>query len=39
LRLGKAFGAGVWLRMQTACDAWHAERLVDVGKVRTLEAA
>lgn len=40
-RLGKAFGdgAGVWLRMQAAYDAWHAERSVDVSKVRTLRAA
>ena len=40
-RLGKAFGdgAGVWLRMQAAFDAWHAERSVDVSKVKVLEAA
>lgn len=32
VRLGKLFGdgAGVWVRMQGACDTWHAEReLVD----------
>jgi len=40
-RLGKAFGdgAGVWLRMQAAYDAWHAERSVDVSKVVRIEAA
>ncbi len=40
-RLGKAFGdgAGVWLRMQAAYDAWHAERSVDVSKVMTIKAA
>jgi addiction module HigA family antidote len=28
VRLGKLFGdgAGVWVRMQGACDTWHAER-------------
>jgi addiction module HigA family antidote len=41
VRLGKAFGdgAGVWLRMQAAYDAWHAERVVDTRKVRALKAA
>jgi antitoxin HigA-1 len=41
VRLGKAFGdgAGVWLRMQAAYDAWHAERKVDVSKVSRLVAA
>ena len=40
-RLGKAFGdgAGVWLRMQAACDAWHAEQTVDVSKVKLIRAA
>lgn len=40
-RLGKAFGdgAGVWLRMQAAYDAWHAERSVDVSKVMAIKAA
>lgn len=40
-RLGKAFGdgAGVWLRMPAAYDAWHAERSVDVSKVVTIKAA
>lgn len=40
-RLGKAFGdgAGIWLRMQAAYDAWHAEREVDVSKVASLSAA
>ena len=39
-RLGKAFGdgAGVWLRMQAAYDAWHAERNVDLSKIRALVA-
>jgi antitoxin HigA-1 len=40
-RLGKAFGngAGVWLRMQAAYDAWHADRSVDVSRVQTIRAA
>lgn len=40
-RLGKMFGdgAGVWLRMQAAYDAWHAERDVDVSRIPTLHAA
>jgi antitoxin HigA-1 len=39
VRLGKAFGDGaaVWLRMQAAYDAWHAEREIDVSSVRMLE--
>lgn len=41
VRLGKAFGngAGIWLRMQAAYDAWHAERTVDLSGVRKLHAA
>ncbi|CAI2936260.1 HigA family addiction module antitoxin [Aminobacter niigataensis] len=40
-RLGKMFGdgAGVWLRMQAAYDAWHVEREVDVSNIPTLHAA
>ena len=40
-RLGKLFGdgAGVWLRMQAAYDAWHAEHEVDVTAVPTLKVA
>ena len=40
-RLGKAFGdgAGIWLRMQAAYDAWQAERSVDVSKVPKIRAA
>ena len=40
-RLGKAFGDGaaVWLRMQAAYDAWHAERTVDVSDVARIKAA
>ncbi|MDQ2704207.1 MAG: HigA family addiction module antitoxin [Pseudomonadota bacterium] len=40
-RLGKMFGDGaaVWLRMQAAYDAWHAEREVDVSNIPTLRAA
>ncbi|MDQ6438320.1 HigA family addiction module antitoxin [Mesorhizobium sp. LHD-90] len=40
-RLGKMFGDGaaIWLRMQAAYDAWHAEREVDVSNVPTLHAA
>ena len=41
VRFGKAFGDGtdIWLRMQAAYDAWHAERSVDVSKVARIEAA
>lgn len=41
VRLGKAFGdgAGIWLRMQAAYDAWQAERSVDVSKVPLIRAA
>jgi addiction module HigA family antidote len=41
VRLGKLFGDGpaVWLRMQAAYDAWHAEREVDVSGIPTLTAA
>jgi len=40
-RLGNAFGngPGIWLRMQASYDAWHAERHVDVSRVRKLAAA
>jgi plasmid maintenance system antidote protein VapI len=40
-RLGKAFGDGaaVWLRMQAAYDAWHAERAVDVSHIPLITAA
>ncbi len=40
-RLGKLFGDGaaVWLRMQAAHDAWHAERDVDVSDIERLEIA
>ena len=40
-RLGKLFGdgAGVWVRMQAAHDAWHAVREVDTSKIPTIAAA
>ena len=40
-RLGKLFGTGpgLWLRLQAAYDAWHAEREVDVSAVPSLEVA
>ena len=40
-RLGAAFGdgAGVWLRMQAAYDAWHAERTVDTKRIKLIKAA
>lgn len=40
-RLGKMFGDGaaVWLRMQAAYDAWHAERDVDVSNIPRLDVA
>lgn len=38
VRLGKLFGdgPGVWSRMQTAYDVWHAEREEDVSKITKL---
>jgi len=38
-RLGKLFGngPGLWLRLQAAHDAWHAEREVDVSAVPSLK--
>ena len=41
VRLGKLFGngAGIWVRMQSAYDTWHAEREVDVSNIEPLEAA
>jgi len=41
VRLGKAFcdGAGVWLRMQAAYDAWQAERAVDVSNIKLIRMA
>ncbi len=41
VRLGKLFGdgPGIWLRMQAAYDAWHAEREVDVSNIPTIKAA
>lgn len=41
VRLGKLFGngPGVWLRMQAAHDAWHAEREVDLSAIPTLDQA
>jgi antitoxin HigA-1 len=40
VRLGKLFGdgAGVWIRMQGACDTWHAERTEDVSRIPTIKA-
>lgn len=41
VKLGKLFGqgGGLWIRMQTAYDLWHAEREVDVSDIKTLEQA
>ena len=40
-RIGKMFGGGVaiWLHLQAAHDAWHAEREVDVRHIKTIKAA
>lgn len=40
-KIGKLVGNGpaLWLRMQAAHDAWHAEREVDVSNIPTLAAA
>lgn len=41
VRLGKLFGngPGLWVRMQSAYDTWHAEQEVDVSAIPTLETA
>lgn len=41
VRVGKLFGggAGIWVRMQAACDTWHAEQTVDVRHIPTLKVA
>jgi addiction module HigA family antidote len=41
VRLGVVFGtsAASWLGMQTAYDLWHAERDVDISKLRRLAHA
>lgn len=41
VRLGKLLGngPGLWTRMQLAYDTWHAERDVDVSKIKTLQVA
>ena len=41
VKMGKLFGNGprLWLNMQSAYDAWHAEREVDVSAIPTLESA
>lgn len=41
VRLGKLFGNEplFWIRLQSAYDAWHAERKVDVSDIPTLEVA
>ena len=43
VRLGKLFGdgAGVWVRMQSACDTWRAERnlAAEIKKIPTLKPA
>jgi addiction module HigA family antidote len=40
-KIGKLVGNGpaIWLRMQAAYDAWHAERDIDVSQIPTLKAA
>jgi addiction module HigA family antidote len=40
-RLGKLFGdgAGPWVRMQAAYDAWRAERTTDTSAIPTIKAA
>ncbi len=41
VRLGVVLGtsAASWLNMQTAYDLWHAERAIDLSKVKRLETA
>jgi antitoxin HigA-1 len=40
VRLGKLFGdgAGIWTRMQSAYDTWHAEQTEDVSHIPTIKA-
>jgi len=40
VRVGKLIGngPGIWLRLQTAHDAWHAARAVDLDRIPTLKA-
>jgi antitoxin HigA-1 len=40
VRIAKLFGGGAraWVAMQAAHDVWHAERAVDVSKIKTLQA-
>ena len=40
-RLGKLFGdgAGPWVRVHAAHDAWHAERSTDTSAIPTIRAA
>jgi addiction module HigA family antidote len=40
VRLGKLFGdgAGIWIRMQSAYDTWHAEQTEDVRHIPTIKA-
>jgi len=40
VRVGKLIGNGadIWQRMQSAHDAWHAARAVDLKKIPTLKA-
>ncbi|MGM4967804.1 HigA family addiction module antitoxin [Tardiphaga sp. 1201_B9_N1_1] len=41
VRVAKLFGggAGTWVRMQGAYDTWHAERSVDVSKIKLVQSA
>lgn len=41
MRLGKLFGngPGIWLRMQTEDDLWHAARIADVSRIETIKSA
>src|SRR5437588_7635557 len=40
VRHGKLFGdgAGIWTRMQSAYDTWHAEQTEDVSHIPTIKA-
>lgn len=41
VKIAAAFGGSAesWLRMQASHDAWHAEREVDVSKIKALKVA
>jgi antitoxin HigA-1 len=41
VRLGYVLGNGpnIWINLQRTYDLWHAERRIDLGKLKTLHSA